>query len=158
MTLLTGEAMNRTRTVLRTMLLWAMLPLTVLAGSPRPVCLCSNGDVKVLCQGAAAAHSCCPTPNPCSAKSCCPAVKKARAAETACVAATCHCTRLVVMPDSAPKVVEVLPPGLDVAWSGSVEVTLPDADVTPTVLAPSQALPPPLAGRDVLVTLVRWLV
>lgn len=105
--------MNRQRTLLPTLLVWAMMPLTVLSGSPRTACLCSNGDVKLFCQAAQAQRSCCvdngrhetaSTRKPPQQHSCCRASGSTSKSPASCKVAGCHCTPVVVLPDVVSKV------------------------------------------------------
>lgn len=42
--------MNSQSTNLKSLLVWGMIPLTLLSGTPLFACVCANGDVKLLCQ------------------------------------------------------------------------------------------------------------
>lgn len=42
--------MRTVKATIRAVSIWAMIPLTVLSGTPLIACICANGDVKLLCQ------------------------------------------------------------------------------------------------------------
>lgn len=140
--------MNRTRTVLQTALLWAMLPLIAFSSSPRYVCLCSTGDLKLFCHGASSEPSCNaeavaapafqskPSPH----RSCCQQKAASSVAVPSCAAVGCHCTPVVAMPDTPPK---------------SEPASLPDVDLAANEIADDAfgnvlSLSHPAAGIEVL--------
>ncbi len=116
--------MNRQRRLLPTLLVWAMLPLTVLSGSPRTACLCSNGDVKLFCHSAQARRSCCVDNGQCETgsprdswqqHSCCRAPGSPPKSPASYIVAGCHCTPVVVLPDAVSKVEPTTAPDFEVA-------------------------------------------
>src|SRR5687767_4377274 len=109
----------------RTLAVWAMIPLVLLSGTPVMGCVCANGQYKFLCQRQTAATEDPATTAPCS---CCPqhkdgaretasssCCKKApRAASTgATVAARC-CQEVLELPSPSVVVERDLAPQLEI--------------------------------------------
>lgn len=116
--------MNRQRTLLSTLLVWAMLPLAVLSGSPRSACLCSNGDPKSSCRQAAEQRSCCAKKRSLvhavrhrslKQRSCCGGSGGSPKSSPSCTVAGCHCTSVLVLSDASMKVETTTAPDCEVS-------------------------------------------
>jgi hypothetical protein len=157
--------MDRQRALLPTLLVWAMLPLTVLSGSPRSACLCSNGDLKLFCGAAKAQRSCC-TDNELFGdvsqhssprqRSCCRGSDSPPDSSAICTVAGCRCTPVVVLPDASSKVETAEAPDFDVAAHGCCRIVL--IAVQPAHLQAGGMNHSPLEeGRDLVILLSRML-
>lgn len=139
--------MDGTRTFLRTAVLWAMLPLTVLSGAPRFVCLCSTGEFKLFCSGTAAAHlngggEGAQARHVRSVhRSCCHRSGLPVGSNPTCREQSCRCTLLVGLPDAPLKCEAATAPHFEVAtiavhhageaWPHAAQVTTVSGDLSP---------------------------
>lgn len=157
--------MSRQRTLLSTLLVWAMLPLMVLSGSPRTACLCSNGDLKLFCQAAQSQRSCCTDtgrlesalPRSSSQQhSCCHGSDRTPKSPAACKVAGCHCTPVVVLPDAVFKVESTTAPEFEaVVHHLGDEMTRRLHQTSPVFASFHPA--PPEEGRDLVILFSRML-
>jgi hypothetical protein len=152
--------MDRFRTVLRTALVWAMLPLTAFSGAPRSFCLCSNGDVKLFCKGSKAERTCCQSAatsqNKSVRHSCCHRPAPSPEPGTTCLTATCRCTALIALPDTPPKLDRTALPDIDLATNEIVSETVGALPTTGDLALAVDALTP--GSRRDLITLLSRLV
>lgn len=157
--------MDRQRALLPTLLVWAMLPLTILSGSPRSACLCSNGDLKLFCGATKAPRSCC-TDNEnfrdvsqhgsLPERSCCRGSGGSPDSPAVCTVAGCRCTPVVLLPDASSKVETAESPDFDVAAHACCRIVL--IAVQPAHLqAGGMNHSPPEEGRDLVILLSRML-
>lgn len=103
--------MNRQQTLLRTLLVWAMLPLTVLSCSPQTLCRCAIRGQQCCCTATQGEHSCCSDSESSEspAQSSMPKKSKGcRGSGSVQIAVTsrrtveCHCTPVVVLTEVLP--------------------------------------------------------
>lgn len=156
---------NRQRTLLSTLLVWAMLPLVVLSGSPRTACLCSNGALKLFCQRAQSQRSCCidseRLENALSRSyseehSCCRESDRTPQSPPSCKVAGCRCTPVVMLPDAASKVESTAAPDFEVVVHYlSNEMMRVPHQVSPIFIRFHPT--PPDEGRDLVILLSRML-
>lgn len=120
-----GQRVNRRQTLLRTVLVWAMVPLTVLSCSPRTLCRCAIRGQQCGCTTTQGEHSCCSDSGssespaqsspPLKSKGC-------RGSGSVPIAFTsrrtveCHCTPVVVPSEAAPATKIATTPELDVVF------------------------------------------
>jgi hypothetical protein len=157
--------MNRQRKWLPTLLVWAMLPLTVLSGFPRSACLCSNGELKVACHAAQASRSCCADHGSLGRAAqhsappllaCCHGSGSSPNSPATCTLAGCHCTPVVVLPDASPKVETTTAPELEVAANHVGDDKAHALHRTPRDAVGFHPAPP-AEGRDLVILLSRML-
>ncbi|HUQ71057.1 MAG TPA: hypothetical protein VM165_16130 [Planctomycetaceae bacterium] len=157
--------MSRQRTLLPTLMVWAMLPLTVLSGSPRSACLCSNGDLKLFCQAAQSNRSCCansgsvahsPQDGASAKSACCRGSGGPPHSSSACTVAGCRCTPVIVLPDVPPKAETATAPDFEGAVNHINDDVL-SAFPLPRSHGISFYPAPPEEGRDLVILLSRML-
>jgi hypothetical protein len=157
--------MNAQRTWLPTLMVWAMLPLTVLSGSPRSACLCSNGDLRQFCQAAKSQPLCCaghgnvahsPEGRAAAKPACCRGSGGAPDSSSTCTVAGCRCTPVIVLPDVPPKAEPVAAPALEFAVHPTVDDGMNAVSLT-RGSAISVPPAPPDEGRDLVILLSRML-
>lgn len=157
--------MSRQRTLLSTLLVWAMLPLMVLSGSPRTACLCSNGDLRLFCPTAQSQRSCCADtarlenalPRGSSQQhSCCRGSNHAPKSPASCKVAGCHCTPVVVLPDAASKVESTTAPDFEAVVHHLSDEMARALHQTSSVFVGFHPAPPE-EGRDLVILLSRML-
>lgn len=150
--------MNRSRSILQTTLLWAMLPFTAFSGGPRSLCLCSHGDVRFFCHRQATAQPRLVATGPAaSPKPCCRSSRGPRHHPAAgWVSADCHCTWFIALPDVLTNGADECSPDL-ASEQNAREARTDRRLVFRTPVDWHEDLPPPLAGRQALVAFQRWL-
>jgi len=154
--------MNGTRTILRTAMLWAMLPLTVLSGSPRYVCLCSTGEFKLFCRATPATRLSGVEETTASSvrpahRSCCHRSGLPAGSNTECREQNCRCTPLVGLPDAPLKCELATAPNFEVATI-AVHDAAGSSPHAAQVTRISGDISPPASNRGLLCLLSRLVI
>lgn len=157
--------MKHQRTLRRTFLVWAMLPLMVSSTSPRSVCCCAIGGLKCCCNGAQGEHSCCsdagdveplagdglpPKSDGCGGSRHFPIAFAPRPA------VVCHCT-LVAAPSEAILQPESSTASPDEGAVGSINPSASGASLRLTLIPADLLRTRPEFGRDMVILLARML-
>lgn len=155
-------------TVLRQLMILALVPVTAWSGTPHVACRCSSGEVRLFCPklydsaSRSMSHAgCCSTAGQiscCVTGGCCESGKKSpHQTEPSCCADTCHCTPVILAADASTKPkVENLPDIQQVEFLPITVCVICQPLVTRVDL--SGIDPIPLVPDDLVVLTGRWLI